>query len=94
MRHLLKYGGVKAFLGGVRPAVVGMILATAITMLLGQTLGISGESLTFAPDFAAIGIFAICTLAHLVYSHFKEKALSPILLIVASGVLGVLFYGI
>ena len=35
MRNLLKYAGVNAALGGIRPAVVGLILGTALTMALG-----------------------------------------------------------
>ena len=41
LRNLLKYAGVKAFLSGVRPCVVALILATALIMLLGTLLGFS-----------------------------------------------------
>ena len=34
VRNLLKYKGVQATLGGVRPAVIGLIVATAITLLV------------------------------------------------------------
>ena len=34
LRNLMKYAGVEAFLSGVRPCVVAMILATALTMAL------------------------------------------------------------
>ena len=33
IRNLLKYAGVKVFLGGIRPCIVGLILATAITVV-------------------------------------------------------------
>lgn len=32
LRNLMKYRGVEAFLSGVRPCVVALILATAVTM--------------------------------------------------------------
>lgn len=32
IQNFLKYKGVQAFLGGIRPCVVGMIIATAITI--------------------------------------------------------------
>ncbi|MCB6629406.1 chromate transporter [Coprococcus eutactus] len=34
LKNLMKYAGVNAFLSGVRPCVIAMILATAIGMLL------------------------------------------------------------
>ena len=39
IRNLLKYKGVQATLGGIRPAVVGLIIATASTMILSSVLG-------------------------------------------------------
>ena len=33
LRNLMKYRGVEAFLSGVRPCVVALILATAVTMV-------------------------------------------------------------
>jgi len=32
LEHILKYAGVKAVLHGIRPAIVGLILATAVIM--------------------------------------------------------------
>ena len=42
IRNLLKYGPVQAFLAGVRPCVVGMILSTAATMGLTTLLATGG----------------------------------------------------
>lgn len=92
LRNLLKYEGVKAFLGGVRPCVVGLILATAITMLLGGVIGF--ESLGNALDIDVKGIIifaaliAIASLAKL----FTGKKVSPILMILISAGLGMLMY--
>jgi len=41
IHDLLKYAGVEAFLSGVRPCVVALILSTAFTMGLSTLLGIS-----------------------------------------------------
>mgnify|MGYP002517089651 CR=1 FL=1 len=41
LTKLLKYAGVKAVLGGIKPAIVGMILATALTMFLSVILNIA-----------------------------------------------------
>ena len=60
VRGLLQYAGVKAFLKGVRPVVVGLIIATAISILL--TVMFSLETVydvvvTF--DWKALVIFAV-----------------------------------
>ena len=39
LRNLMKYRGVEAFLSGVRPCVVALILATAVTMGLNNAAG-------------------------------------------------------
>ncbi len=39
LQNLMKYAGINAVLGGVRPCVVAMILATAINMALSTLLG-------------------------------------------------------
>ena len=59
IRNFMKYAGVKAFLGGIRPCVVGLILATAITMFMSTAIGFSGIGDTLATDFNGIIIFAI-----------------------------------
>jgi chromate transporter len=93
MGNLLKYAGVKAALGGVRPVAVGLILATAVTTLLNVVFSIQTVSKgTFSFDWRALVIFAAVVAVYFVYKRLRKKALSPILLIVMSGVLGVLLY--
>lgn len=41
IHNLLQYAGVNAFLSGIRPCVVALILATAVTMGLSSLLGVS-----------------------------------------------------
>jgi chromate transporter len=90
--NLLKFAGVKAFLGGVRPCVVGLILSTAVTLGVKLMLGVSTAGDTFAVDFGAIFIFvAICGAALLLKKMMGKKP-SPILMIGVSALLGVLVY--
>lgn len=91
---LLKYSGVKAVIGGIRPAIVSLILGTAATMLLSVLFGIKTVESTFSPDFRALAVLAIIWGASFAYSKWKKKKLSPILLILISGVLGVLLWGV
>ena len=95
LTKLLRYAGVKAVLGGIRPAVVGMILATALTFFLRVIFQITTiEKGGFCFEWKSLCIFALISALALSYSKWKKKAFSPILLIVISGVLGVLFFGV
>ena len=94
LTKLLKYAGVKAVLGGIKPAIVGMILATALTMFLSVILNIATVKSAVSFDWKGLVIFGVLLVVALGYFKWKKKAFSPILLIVISGVLGVLMYGI
>lgn len=94
IRNFLKYKGVQAFLGGVRPCVVGLIVATALTMLVSTLFGFKtvGDSLT--PDVKAIVIFVIIAAVALVAKKIRKRPLSPIILILISAALGMGLYSL
>ena len=92
--HILKYRGVKATLNGIRPAIVALILATALTMFLSIIFSIKTIKSTVSIDFRAVCVFVIIASVAFFYSKWKKAKISPILLIAFSGVLGVIFYGI
>ena len=94
LTHLLKYAGVKAVLGGIRPAVVGMILATALTTAFGIFANLGKQSTAPILDWKMLAIFALISLAWLAWKKWKKTPPSPILLILLSGVLGVVFFGV
>lgn len=93
-KSLLKLAGVKATLGGIRPAIVGMIAATSLTMLLSIGFNIKSIKSTLSFDWKALCILAIISAIAISYKLWRKKAFSPILLILISGALGVVFYGI
>ncbi|MBE6644454.1 MAG: chromate transporter [Ruminococcaceae bacterium] len=92
--RLLKYRGVKAALNGIRPAVIALILGTSAVMFLSNIFGIQTVSSAPVFDFKALAVLAAVVLISFIYKKFKSKTVSPILLIVISGALGVLLYGI
>ena len=92
LRNLLKYEGVKAFLGGVRPCVVGLILATAITMLLGGVIGFESLGNTLDIDVKGIIIFAALIAIASLAKLLTGKKASPILMILISAALGMVMY--
>ena len=81
IRSFLKYSGVQAFLSGVRPCVVAMILATALTMAGSTLLGFSSLSEKISPDVRGIGLFACLLLLHGLSVKIWKKKPSPILMI-------------
>ena len=97
LRRFMKYAGVKAFLGGVRPCVIGLILATAATMLMSHLGGFADlnalrEVKLSAVDLRGIAIFCLLSLTALAIRRLTKKPLSPILLIALSAVLGIILY--
>ena len=59
LNNLLKFAGVQAFLRGVRPAVTGLICATAVTMLLEVVFGVQAIGKLAPQDVRPIAIFAL-----------------------------------
>ena len=92
IHDLLKYAGVEAFLSGVRPCVVALIVSTALTMGLSTLLDISTAADAPAPSWQGIGILALLAIVRLVWQKAKGKAPSPIGMILLSAVLGALLY--
>jgi chromate transporter len=94
LKNFLKYNGVKAFLSGVRPCVVSLILGTAITLFLSVLLGIGGGDFTPNIDLKGIIIFVIVIATATIYKKIKGKKPSPILMIAISACLGMILYSL
>ena len=94
IRNFLKYKGVQAFLGGIRPCVVGLILATALTMLMSALFAFRSISDALVPDGKGLIIFAVIAATAVISKKIRKKSLSPILLILISAGLGMAMYSI
>ncbi len=92
LKNLMKYAPVNAFLSGVRPCVVAMILATALSMALSTLFGLTDLQAGFAPDLRSIAVFAMLGATHLICKIIRKTAPSPILMILFSAGLGILFW--
>ena len=92
IRNFLKYKGVQAFLGGIRPCVVGLILATALTMLMSTLLSFRNIGNSVMPDLRGLIIFAIIAATAVTFKAARKKPLSPIVLILVSAGLGMAVY--
>ena len=94
LQNLMKYAGINAVLGGVRPCVVAMILATAVNMALSTLAGFASDKADIAPDLRSIVVFLLLWGLHALCRRKKGKAPSPIGMILLSAGLGILFWGI
>lgn len=93
-KNLLKIEAVKRALDGVKPAVAGLITATALTMLASSVLGTKNINTAINFDYKALIIFGIVVLTSFLYNKFTKKKISPILLILISAILGILLYAL
>ena len=92
LKNLLRYRGVEAFLSGVRPTVVGLILGTALLLGLSAcfSLGSLRDATGISPDPVVL-LILFCLVAFDGASRaWNRRALSPILLILLSAILGML----
>ena len=94
IRNFLKYKGVQAFLGGIRPCVVGLILATAVTLFLSTVVGMTSVNSEISVDFRGLAILGILITVSLISAKVFKKKSSPILMILISAGLGMIFYSI
>ena len=94
VRGLLQFAGVKGFLSGVRPVVVGLIIATGALMFCAVVIGYTKVGAPLSFDWKALVIFGITATAYFVYKFIRKKTLSPIILILFSALLGIIFYGL
>ena len=91
LKTVIKHPYVQAVLQGLKPCVIGIILATGIFMLLQNCFG---SLLSPSCNLRAIVMAVLLFAAKLIYPRLTKKKLSPILLIVISAVLGVIVFGI
>lgn len=77
IKNLLKYAGVKSVLSGIRPTIVGLILATAFTMFVTQVFGFTSVGDAFTFDWRALLIFLIVAAVAVLWRVFKRGSFRP-----------------
>ena len=86
----LEYKGVKAVLNGIRPTVIGLILGTSLTLFISVIFNISTIKSNFIFNYTGLIIFGIIIIVSILYKLIFKKKINPILLIIFSGILGIL----
>lgn len=90
--RMLRFAGVNAFLSGIRPCVVALILGTAATMSLDTLLGFQGVSGGFHADLRAVFLLAFLFAVRFGAEKWLKKTPPPPLMILLSAVLGICLY--
>lgn len=90
LKNLLKNKYVQAALRGMKPCVIGIVLATGAYMVLNHCFGLKDG---FAFDWKALLLTAVLGAVMFGAKPLTGKKPSPVLLIVLSAVLGIVFYG-
>ena len=91
LKTLLKNKYMQAILRGLKPCVIGIVLATGIYMVIGNCLGTAGNARI---DLRALIMTAILAGSMLGCKRLAKKKLSPIMLIIIAAMAGIIVYGI
>ena len=95
IRNLLKYPPVQSFLMSLRPALGGLILSVAVTMALKVFWGVETvKNATVSFDWRTLVVLAVVIAVPSLWKRWRKKEFSSILLVVISGVLGILLFNI
>ena len=89
LKTALKNKYVQAILRGLKPCVIGIVLATGIYMVL-KNCFVTISDVTV--NLNAVIISALLIASMFGYKHLKKKKLSPISLIILSAVLGIFVF--
>ncbi len=89
LRTALKNRYVQAVLGGLKPCIIGIILATGIYMIL-ENIALAGIAAAY--DWKASILTAILALIMFGPKYAVKKEVSPILLIIISALCGIIVY--
>lgn len=88
LKTFIKNKYVQAILKGLKPCVIGIVLATGIYMILNNCFG------NMNVNIEVIVITILLFMIKYFYHKFKHKKLSPILLILISSIVGIIVYSI
>ena len=91
LKNFLKNPYVQGVLSGIKPCIIGIILATGLHMIIENAFA---EGLSIPKNWQSFLIMAVIIIAMLIYKKLKGKAISPIMLIAVAAVSGIVVYAI
>ncbi len=90
LKTVLKNPFVQAVLRGLKPCVIGIILATGVFMIIRNAIVVQDGSLLIRPLLLTLVLGAV----YFGSRKFRKDGISPILLIFLSAVAGIAAYGL
>ena len=90
LKNAFKNKYVQAVLRGLKPSVIGIVLAMGVYMIVKNCL----MEDTFKMNLRSIVITAVLGIVAVLYKYFSKKKMSPIIMIVISSLLGMFVYAI
>ena len=94
LKNAMKSPWVQAVMSGLKPCIIGIILATGVEMILNNLILIADFMPEHAFDPKAIGLTAALAVILFGSKYVLKKKLSPIALICIAAVLGMVVYGV
>ena len=94
IKRLVRYAPVKAALSAISPVIIGLILVTGFSMLSTTLVENSWVGGDVSLDVWSVAIFAIIVIFGAAFKKIKKRSASPIVMILMSAALGVLFFGV
>ena len=90
LKTAMKNKYVQAVIRGMKPCIIGIVLATGVYMIFKNCFGTISSVMV---NVKAIAITMILFASMFGYKYVTKKKLSPILLIVFSAIVGIVIYG-
>lgn len=91
MKKLLKNKYVQAALRGLKPCIIGLVMATGVFMVITHCLSLTAG---FMVDWKALLLTVVLAAVLYLSKPLFKKKVSPIILIVVSAILGIGLYAI
>jgi len=93
IKGFLKNKNIQAILKGIKPALIGIIIATGLYMIV-DNLVIRTHDSELVFDWRGAIILGILALAIILYKKILKKGLSPIVIIIISACMGIVLYSV
>ena len=91
MKKLLKNKYVQAALRGLKPCIIGLVMATGVFMVITHCLSLTAG---FMVDWKALLLTVVLAAVLYLSKPLFKKKVSPIILIIISAILGIGLYAI
>ncbi len=91
LKRVWNHDCVQAVIGGLKPCVIGIILATGVTMILGNCIRLEEN---VAADIRSVIVTVILGAVLFIFKYLLKKKISPMWIILCSAILGIIIWGI